>query len=80
MEIRSSSGSRCPTSPKAWLSRPTFAQGAEADHPQEIEEAEKKGGKLPVDFVKSAKIAISPFLGKGLAELHTRPPANVFDR
>jgi hypothetical protein len=27
----------------------------------------KKGGKLPVDLVKLAKIAISPVLGKGLA-------------
>src|SRR5580704_19391691 len=38
----------------------------------------KKGGKLPVDLVKLAKIAISPVLGKGLAELHTRPPAQCF--
>jgi len=28
----------------------------------------KKGGKLLVDLVKLAKIAISPVLGKGLAE------------
>ena len=28
----------------------------------------KKGGKLPVDLVKLAKIAISPVRGKGLAE------------
>jgi hypothetical protein len=28
----------------------------------------KKGGKLPVDLVKLAKIAIPPVLGKGLAE------------
>src|SRR6202043_163612 len=28
----------------------------------------KKGGKLSVDLVKLAKIAISPVLGKGLAE------------
>ena len=28
----------------------------------------RKGGKLPVDLVKLAKIAISPVLGKGLAE------------
>jgi hypothetical protein len=27
-----------------------------------------EGGKLPVDLVKLAKIAISPVLGKGLAE------------
>jgi hypothetical protein len=53
----------------------------EADHPQEIErQKKKKGGKLPVDLVKSAKIAISPLLGKGLADLHTRPPAQCFDR
>jgi hypothetical protein len=39
--------------------------------PQEIEKTEEEGGKLPVDlvdFVKLAKIAISPVLGKGLAE------------
>jgi hypothetical protein len=40
----------------------------EADHPQEIEKTEEKGGKLPVDLVKLAKIAISAVLGKGLAE------------
>jgi hypothetical protein len=40
----------------------------EADHPQEIEKTEEKGGKLPVNLVKLAKIAISPVLGKGLAE------------
>jgi hypothetical protein len=40
----------------------------EADHPQEIEKTEEKGGKPPVDLVKLAKIAISPVLGKGLAE------------
>ena len=28
----------------------------------------RKGGKLPVDLVKLAKIAISPVLRKGLAE------------
>jgi hypothetical protein len=28
----------------------------------------KKGGKLLVNFVKLAKIAISPVMGKGLAE------------
>jgi hypothetical protein len=43
-------------------------QVQEADHPQEIERAEEKGGKLPVNLVKLAKIAISPVLGKGLAE------------
>jgi len=40
----------------------------EADHPQEIEKAEEKGGKLLVDLVKLAEIAISPVLGNGLAE------------
>jgi hypothetical protein len=40
----------------------------EADHPEEIEKTEEKGGKLPVDLVKLAKIAISPVLGKGLSE------------
>jgi hypothetical protein len=40
----------------------------EAGHSQEIEKAEKKGGKLSVDLVKLAKIAISPVLGQGLAE------------
>jgi hypothetical protein len=30
-------------------------------------------------LVKLAKIAISPVLGKGLTELHTRPPAQCFD-
>jgi hypothetical protein len=28
----------------------------------------KKGGKLPVDLVKLGEIAVSPVLGKGLAE------------
>jgi hypothetical protein len=40
----------------------------EADHPQEIEKTEEKGGKLPVNLVKLAEIAISPVLGKGPAE------------
>ena len=40
----------------------------EADHPEEIGKTEEKGGKLLVDLVKLAKIAISPVLGKGLAE------------
>jgi hypothetical protein len=40
----------------------------EADHPQEIEKTEEKGGKLPANLVKLAEIAISPILGKGLAE------------
>jgi len=39
-----------------------------ADHPQKIEKTEEKGGKLPVNLVELAKIAISPVLGKGLAE------------
>jgi hypothetical protein len=43
-------------------------QVQEADRPQEIERTEEKGGKLPVNLVKLAKIAISPVLGKGLAE------------
>jgi hypothetical protein len=33
-----------------------------------LKRQKKKGGKLPVDLVKLAKIAISPALGKGLAE------------
>ena len=41
----------------------------EADHPEEIGKTEEKGGKLLVDLVKLAKIAISPVLGKGLVEL-----------
>jgi hypothetical protein len=36
----------------------------EAGHPQEIEGQMKKSGKLLVNFVKLAKIAISPVLGK----------------
>jgi hypothetical protein len=40
----------------------------EADHLQEIEKTEEKGGKPPVNLVKLAEIAISPVLGKGLAE------------
>jgi hypothetical protein len=40
----------------------------DAGHPQEIERTEEKGRKLPVNLVKLAKIAISPVLGKGLAE------------
>ena len=43
-------------------------QEQEADHPQEIEKTEEKGESLPVDLVKLAEIAISPVLGKGLAE------------
>jgi hypothetical protein len=41
----------------------------ETDHTQEIEKTEEKGGKLPVNLAKLAEIAISPVLGKGLAEL-----------
>jgi hypothetical protein len=33
-----------------------------------LKRQKKKGGKLSVDLVKLAKIAISPILGKGLAE------------
>jgi hypothetical protein len=33
-----------------------------------LKRQKEKGGKLPVDLVKLAKIAISPVLGKGLAE------------
>ena len=40
----------------------------EAGHPQEIERTEEERGKLLVALVKLAKIAISPILGKGLAE------------
>jgi hypothetical protein len=40
----------------------------EADHSQEIEKTEEKGGKLPVNLVKLAEIAISPVLGKSPSE------------
>jgi hypothetical protein len=40
----------------------------DAGHPQEVERTEEKKGKLPVNLVKLAKIAISPVMGKGLAE------------
>jgi hypothetical protein len=43
-------------------------QVQEADHSQEIEKTEEKGGKLPVNLVKLAEIAISPVLGKGPSE------------
>jgi hypothetical protein len=33
-----------------------------------LKEQKEKSGKLPVDLVKLAKIAISPVRGKGLAE------------
>jgi hypothetical protein len=33
-----------------------------------LKRQKKKGGKLPVDLVKLAKLAISPVLGSGLAE------------
>jgi hypothetical protein len=38
-----------------------------------LKRQKKKGGKLPVDLVKLAKIAISPVLGKSLAadEVHS---------
>jgi hypothetical protein len=58
----------------------------EADHSQEIERTKEKGGKLPVDLEKLAKIAISPVLGKGPARfevaLHYTPgrQRNGFDR
>jgi hypothetical protein len=39
-----------------------------ADHPQETEKTEKKSRNLYVDLVKLANIAISPVLGKDLAE------------
>jgi hypothetical protein len=34
--------------------------------PKRLKKQKKKGGKLLVDLVKLAKIAISPVLGKGL--------------
>jgi len=40
----------------------------DAGHPHEVERTEEKKGKLPVNLVKLAKIAISPVLGKGLAK------------
>jgi len=40
----------------------------EAGHPQEIEKTEEEGRRLLVDLVKVVEFAISPFLGKGLAE------------
>ena len=43
-------------------------QVQEMGHSQEIEKTEEEERKLPVDLVKLAKIAISPVLGKGLAE------------
>jgi hypothetical protein len=33
-----------------------------------LKRQKKKGGKLPVDLVKLAEIAISPVLRKGVAE------------
>src|SRR5260221_9310266 len=39
-------------------------QVQEADHSQEIEKKKEEGGKLTVNLVKLAKIAISPVLGK----------------
>ena len=61
----------------------TFSQQLqvqEGDHPQEIERQKKKGGKLPVDLVKLAEIAISPVLGNGVAEFEeafTNPVAHL---
>jgi hypothetical protein len=46
----------------------------EADHSQEIEKTEEEGRKVAVDLVKLAKIAISPVLGKGLAEFEVAFP------
>jgi hypothetical protein len=40
----------------------------------------KKGGKLLVDLVKLAKIAISPVLGKGQLSYTRGHQHNVFDR
>jgi len=45
-----------------------------------LKRQKKKGGKLLVDLVKLAKIAISPVLGKGLAEFEvafTNPVADL---
>ena len=42
-------------------------------HPQEIERTEEEGGKLLVDLVKLAKIAISPALGEGLVAHESHP-------
>jgi hypothetical protein len=45
-----------------------------------LKRQKKKGGKLPVDLVKLAKIAISPILRKGLAEFEeafTNPAAHL---
>ena len=54
----------------------------EAGHPEEIEKTEEKGESLPVDLVKLAKIAISPALGKGLAEFEVafNTPQNTGNR
>jgi hypothetical protein len=44
-----------------------------------LKRQKKKGGKLPVDLVKLAKLAISPVLGSGLAEFEvafTNPVAH----
>jgi hypothetical protein len=44
-----------------------------------LKRQKKKGGKLPVDLVKLARIAISPVLGNGLAEFEvalTNPVAH----
>jgi hypothetical protein len=52
----------------------------EADHSQEIERTEEKGGKLLVDLVKLAEIAISPVLGNGLAEFEVASTNPVIHR
>jgi hypothetical protein len=43
-----------------------------------LKRQKKKGGKLLVDLVKLAKIAISPVLGKGLAEFEVAFPFCFF--
>jgi hypothetical protein len=45
-----------------------------------LKRQKKEGGKLPVDLAKLAKVAISPVLGKGLAEFEvtfTDPVAHL---
>jgi hypothetical protein len=43
-----------------------------------LKRQKKKGGKLLVDLVKLAEIAISPVLGKGLAEFEVAFPFCFF--
>jgi hypothetical protein len=43
-----------------------------------LKRQKKKGGKLLVDLVELAKIAISPVLGKGLAEFEVAFPFCFF--